>query len=600
MRFRVFKIAATVLSVMVGIASLGVAFFAYQLGLDNNVTPGPLRKTLAVVGLLIIIAPHAAVLISRLLLRSGISDFVLHKLHKWKKQPNLASVSKFPKTHSKSKFSSNSFLWCALGVIIVVICSLWYMTNGRMINFSYYSNYYDLQADGFLAGQTSLLVEPSVELLNLADPYDWHARIGINAIWDASLYQGKYYIYWGPVPALIAALVKFIKLGVIQDQFLLLFFVSGFSVVFACLLAYVRKRFFPSTPAWTLTLFILALGLSTPVFWLVNRPNVYETAIASCQFFLFLGFYGLIRGLDSSTSRWGWFLLAGVSMGAAVGCRTSIVFTIVFAVIVTLFLLAKKVYKQKKYWSDIVSLFISLILIAAGLAWFNYIRFGSFVETGLSYQLTGDALPDDLGQLFSIRYIIPNVYLSLFQPFQFTVNKFPFVIATIDNSWTRIISMPKDYYFAEQVTGILCTVPFLWFLIIPSVKMIRKGWRWIKESPDEVSFFSGAPLPQWLWVLVIGSGLVAFITNMMFVMTTMRYLADFTPIWILFTSLIVMRELDISRHSILMRNVLLSTLTILIMVTVVIALFINFMSGDRRMLNENPELYARLEQFFNR
>jgi len=48
------------------------------------------------------------------------------------------------------------------------------------------------------------------------------------------------------------------------------------------------------------------------------------------------------------------------------------------------------------------------------------------------------------------------------------------------------------------------------------------------------------------------------------------------------------------------RGLLLIGLVVLGAISVIIALFINFMSGDRRMLNENPALYARLEQFFNR
>jgi hypothetical protein len=71
-----------------------------------------------------------------------------------------------------------------------------------------YTRYYDRQADAFLAGSLSLLEKPPAELLALANPYDYHNREGLGYLWDASLYRGKYYLYWGPVPALVAAGVK--------------------------------------------------------------------------------------------------------------------------------------------------------------------------------------------------------------------------------------------------------------------------------------------------------------------------------------------------------------------------------------------------------
>src|SRR5712692_5662699 len=63
------------------------------------------------------------------------------------------------------------------------------------------SDHYNLLSDAFLAGRLSLLVEPSKELLDLPDPYDpsLNAKFRLH---DASLYKGKYYLYFGPVPAL--------------------------------------------------------------------------------------------------------------------------------------------------------------------------------------------------------------------------------------------------------------------------------------------------------------------------------------------------------------------------------------------------------------
>jgi hypothetical protein len=240
------------------------------------------------------------------------------------------------------------------------------------------------------------------------------------------------------------------------------------------------------------------------------------------------------------------------------------------------------------------------MLFAVGIAWFNFVRFGSILETGLQYQLTGDALPEDLSQLFAFRYIIPNLYLNLLQPFEFVPHSFPFFFATVDNSWTRFIHFPKDYFFAEQITGILYCVPFLWLLIVPASRLLRKGWHWVKETPVSRESDPVQPLPNWMWVILIGGFLAIFVVNMMYLFSTMRYLADYYPLLLIITCLLLMGTIERCRFAILNRVLLLVAIGVLSAATIVISLFICFTCGDRRMLNENPVLYSKLEQFFNR
>jgi len=61
-------------------------------------------------------------------------------------------------------------------------------------------HHYEYLTEGFLAGHTYLPVEPAPELLRLSDPYDPAANAKYR-LWDASLYRGRYYLYFGPGPA---------------------------------------------------------------------------------------------------------------------------------------------------------------------------------------------------------------------------------------------------------------------------------------------------------------------------------------------------------------------------------------------------------------
>ena len=61
---------------------------------------------------------------------------------------------------------------------------------------------YNLLAKGYLSGHLSLSILPAPELLALPDPYDPIANARLR-IWDATLFKGRYYLYFGPTPALL-------------------------------------------------------------------------------------------------------------------------------------------------------------------------------------------------------------------------------------------------------------------------------------------------------------------------------------------------------------------------------------------------------------
>ena len=58
------------------------------------------------------------------------------------------------------------------------------------------TSYYDLLATAFSHGQTALEVQPDPALLKLENLYELNSREGIPFLWDASLYKGKYYLYF--------------------------------------------------------------------------------------------------------------------------------------------------------------------------------------------------------------------------------------------------------------------------------------------------------------------------------------------------------------------------------------------------------------------
>src|SRR5262245_4628256 len=129
--------------------------------------------------------------------------------------------------------------------IVIVYC--WLISAGRMTSCTLHggTSVYGMLADAFLHGHTYLLVEPDPTLLSLPDPYN-PAEAG--PYWaistDLSFHGGKYYTYFGSVPALIAAPLVWTGMNV-TDAHLVLAFLSGGLVFSTLLIRAIRRRLVP-------------------------------------------------------------------------------------------------------------------------------------------------------------------------------------------------------------------------------------------------------------------------------------------------------------------------------------------------------------------
>jgi hypothetical protein len=63
-------------------------------------------------------------------------------------------------------------------------------------------HHYEYLAEGFVHGHTYLPLQPAPQLLALKDPYDPAANAPYR-LWDATLYNGRYYLYFGPAPLIL-------------------------------------------------------------------------------------------------------------------------------------------------------------------------------------------------------------------------------------------------------------------------------------------------------------------------------------------------------------------------------------------------------------
>jgi hypothetical protein len=543
-RLKIFMRMVTIILCCGGTLLFGLSLFAVQIGIDNDTGWGKGRIILLLLGMLCFLIAllirfsarftkiwhsfqHFSQTIKLMLFRQS----WFHRISQFFSRLkviicSIPGVSKFQQSPALQRYSA-----AILGILLVFITYNGVIRSDRISFRS--SNYYDQLADGFLAGQTSLLEKPPQALTGLADPYDWRSREGIDYLWDATLYQGSYYLYWGAVPALVAAVVKLIHPMILLDQWLVWSFCIGTSILFALLLCFIHKQLFPTVSVWIILPFSWLGGVATPILWLTTRPSVYEAAIAGGQFFLLLGLYAALKALWQRTASSAWLLLAGFAWGAAINCRINLSVAVAWFCLCLAILLYRK--QGKIFWlQQMLMLAIPLLLWGGALGAYNAARFGSIFETGHRYQLDGPAMPTEYGQVLSWHYILPSLYSYLIRPVQIEWHSFPFLSApyVTESMWPFFIRLPKYYYYPEPTAGILITTPAVWLAFLPLLDILRRLKNWLLEKPQSPAIPYPKTIRQFWWIIA-GAGCLTFLVLLLFNVTSLRYLADVMPILLL-------------------------------------------------------------------
>jgi hypothetical protein len=502
---------------LIGMVLIGVAVFAYTLGLDNNAEWGRSRTILAAAGIGFWCLSSAwygwkgiKVFFARMMTGRFALSFrsLMGEGRLWFQ--NLAVTKGVKRVAARMNILLNRLpgfvywfgpnqRWVGAATLLVSLFVLlgywWFITAGKMFEWTAWSAYYNLLADAFLQGQVHLLVEPGKELLALVNPYDWDARqaSGVDYLWDITFFDGKFFIYWGPVPALILMPIKLLLPGnpVVDDQYLLLGFLAACFLTSMGLLIAVWKEYFRGQPGWLLPVAALVIGFSNPSFWMLGRPSVYETAIVSGQFWLVLGLLFAFKAFSSGSHKKTNILLliSGISLTCAVGSRALLAPPVIFSGLMILWQL-KKHSKNHSKFSSMAMVFGVPLLVGAGLLMgYNLARFKDPFEIGLRYQLTGPAMQHyDL--VSSIKYVVPNLFGYLVR-MPLLETDFPFVSAIFisETMWPFYIRLPEYYVYHEPIVGMLTVVPTLFFfvasgsLLLPSADqhytLVLSKLRWL-------------------------------------------------------------------------------------------------------------------------
>ncbi len=488
------RIKLTVAFLLLGGVIIGAAVFAEAIGLDNDPGWGMGRIAILFFGILIL-----AIGVFRFFYPDAAWVILVHK------------VRFFISRNTTSLLGFLQRYWYTFPILIFIfLVYIWFASSGSWTHWEPATHRYADLAISFRQGKLYLAIRPNLQILSLPDPYDPLARKGINYPVDYSLYKGKFYFYWGPVPALLLAAIDPFTRGRVGDLYLVFSFVCGIFFLQYLLMITIWDRFFGHLPKWILAVSIFVVGLIVPwTYILVNEPNgrIYEAAISGAQFFLMGGFLVVVLALNRPVPSSLALALAGFSWALAIGTRLTVALPIGFIVFMVVVWIWKTPQSSVSLVLKLTSLGLPLILGFIGLGWYNWARFDSVTETGLSYQLSGANMQSS--SLFSPIYIIRNLHNYLFQP-PSTRWQFPFLY-------------PKE---VSPVIGLLFIAPFTLFALLPVITLLRKVARNIfskQKVKDSYSFL------DWITTNLFFTFLLAFCMILIYFWSAMRFLGDFMP-----------------------------------------------------------------------
>ncbi len=288
--------------------------------------------------------------------------------------------------------------------------------------------YYGLQTAGFRSGHLAAAILPQAGLLALKDPYDPVANAPFR-VHDMTLYRGRYYLYYGITPILIAFWPCVALTGWYPSEPLVVAaFCTGAVWLGLALLGALRRRHFPAAGPWSLAWGAACLVLANPLTRLVEAPQFYQVAISGAVLLQIAMIAALYGCLHSERQGPRWLGLASLLFGLEVGARPSFLPGGICLVIAWVALARRSPVGARlgRAWRLGPSAVLPAAACGAGLMLYNWLRFDSPFEFGMRYALAGREALDTT--LFHPRYLLPSLRTYLFNPGDWS-GYFPFFSA---------------------------------------------------------------------------------------------------------------------------------------------------------------------------
>lgn len=352
-----------------------------------------------------------------------------------------------------------------------------------------HANYFHYLAHAFNHGSLHLLVRPT-------------------AVHDLTIVDGKLFLYWGPVPAVVLA--PFVALFGISwpDTWVTLILGAVFSTLSLALLRRTTALHgLTGLPAYIL---VAVLTLGSPVLPLALGGGVWATSQLFAATFLVAGLCIAFGRLTYRAT-----FAAATLIGLACLCRPSMAAA-------GIFLLYRIVQDAREHARSgavrRLALACSIMLACVGLQLsYNYGRFGDVFETGFASQNIAGIFRSEAalhGQL-SVQHLPRNLF------YHYLAYPYPY---SRESWWGGSLFLMTPLYFGAIVTLFRHRSPTyplwpLWiacvFIALPSLMVNGTGWiqigaRYTVDYAPFLTVLVAAGIRTWPFWLIILSSFISF------------------------------------------------------------------------------------------
>lgn len=320
-----------------------------------------------------------------------------------------------------------------------------------------HAQYEDL-ADALLDGHFYLNDSPPHYLEQMDNPYDsglrdyYQRKTGEQFLFDFAYRDGKYYCYFGVVPALLFFVPYKLITGVTLQTWIpvllcaLLYCISSLFFMHELI-----KRYYPKTSLGMYLLLSSVYIAGSEILYLAHFGNVYSMPIILG---LLLGVTGLGCWLKASRMlcmKKSYLFIGAFCIALIIGCRPQLAIVTLFA-----FPIFDKQIKNKDFFSmkgmqNTCSMLVPFFVVGVGIMYYNYARFGNPMDFGANYNLTSNDMTHRGIKLY--RNFL-GIYEYLLQPLNIK-STFPFMetiqLQTDYQGYTSSEPLLGGYFFMNLV-----------------------------------------------------------------------------------------------------------------------------------------------------
>jgi hypothetical protein len=471
-----------------------------------------------------------------------------------------------------SKKQNLAYVFSVVSLLIFAWFCAFTSETKESLEFPTYRQYNEFLVDALLAGRTHLEFGNPEKLLKAERPYDqgWLAnngyKQGIDYMGDWVWYKGKFYCYFGIVPAVILYVPYKVFTGNYLSNHAGIFLFMAIAVVFMALLwRLCVKRYMPNARFAFYLLSFFALFFASGLFGPLRFLKFYSIVSAAGFMFIIAGAYLLLKSIERDKTNLRALFFACLCFALTVGCRPNLAFV---SLMVPVFLW------KRRSWKLLALVVVPYIMVAIPLCYYNYIRFGSIFDFGVNYNLTTlntGALSsmDPIGK--TIRTFVSSMsYLFSVNTYSIT---FPYVDCIPQNTWFKY----SVTHFHDKTSGMInFPIVLCLFYFVKSI--------FAKRKPDTFLMSS---------IFLIIAAIIIFLDSFL-VGISGRYIIDFA-IFILIPSIFCAYHLCDEQVCDYRRVFRLKAVYVMLVFSILVGLALFTTSITNDVTFGNPALYRYLQ-----